>query len=38
MDIKVNLIILSVGVLVPMFGYIFSFAKIRKLEPMEALR
>lgn len=38
MDLKVNLIILSVGILVPMFGYILSFAKIRKMEPMEALR
>lgn len=38
MDLKVNLIILFVGILVPMFGYVLSFAKIRKMEPMEALR
>lgn len=38
MDLKVNLIILFIGILVPMFGYILSFAKIRKMEPMEALR
>lgn len=38
MDLKVNLIILSVGIFVPIFGYILSFAKIRKMEPMEALR
>lgn len=38
MDLKVNLLILSVGIIVPMLGYFFSFAKIRKMEPMEALR
>lgn len=38
MDLKVNLLILSVGILVPMFGYFLSFSKIRKMEPMEALR
>lgn len=38
MDLKVNLIILFVGIIVPMLGYFFSFVKIRKMEPMEALR
>ena len=38
MAIEVSILIISIAVLIPMFGYIMSIMKIDKIEPMEVLR